>query len=843
MNPSIRKSIVSRAAILLALTFALGMFLASSATAQTANQDESTRSFDLPEGDARPMLRQFSDQAKREIVFDVNEVSGITTKAVKGDYSVREALDHMLANTGLVATVDAKTGAIAVRKGEARPNVQGVALETGSHPLPESKETASNEPVTMNDFIVTAEKREEVLQDVPVPVTAISGATLISENTPRMLDYFQTIPGLSAFSSGSGITGGFGVVIRGMNSTGGNATVATIVDDVSYDSPAFGSLPDIDPCDISNIEVLRGPQGTLYGASSIGGLIKYVTIDPSTAGFSGFISGGISEVTGGQVLGYNLRGALNIPVSNTLAIRISGFNRFDPGYIDDVEDGDKGINWRGTWGGRISALWKPSVNLSVKVSALVQTSKLHGLPEVDSGLGDLEQSTLPNTGWNNQDVQAYSAIVKYRIGDGEITAVTGYNMFKWSTAYDFTWALGGLSGSVFGTPGSTLGTPLFTEYDDKTFSQELRLSESIGKHLDLLLGALYVHSTSASDQQLYALNSDGSTAGVWLSKEPTWETYAEYAGFADLTYHFTDKFDVQVGGRVSDDKQSWGNSYFGPYATILLGIPSPAVNPRVYTSDSSFTYLFAPEYKVSSNLMVYARLTSGYRAGGPNVNNTTSGQGILPLAFKPDTTKNYEIGAKGNLLNKKLIFDASLYYVDWRDIQLGFTNPINFAGYTGNGGAAKSEGAELSVELRPWKGLSIEAWAALNEAVLTEELPALTGISAGSGTRLPLSPKFSDHISVRQEFDLSRDLTAYVGAAYSYTGARVTSFAYTGQQVPLPAFSTVDATAGIRHGRWVFGAFATNLQNTRGQLGVDLNPSYYYFITPRTIGLNATLSF
>jgi outer membrane receptor protein involved in Fe transport len=160
------------------------------------------------------------------------------------------------------------------------------------------------------------------------------------------------------------------------------------------------TAPDIDPSELAQVEVLRGPQGTLYGASSIGGLLKYVTVDPSTDALSGRIQAGTSSVRNGAELGYSFRGSVNIPLSDTLALRASGFTRRDPGYIDDPMLNAEGVNKVTTQGGRLSALWRPSHEFSWKASALYQDSKASGSPYVDvqPGLGNLQQSDVRGTG-------------------------------------------------------------------------------------------------------------------------------------------------------------------------------------------------------------------------------------------------------------------------------------------------------------------------------------------------------------------------------------------------------------------------------------------------------------
>ena len=253
------------------------------------------------------------------------------------------------------------------------------------------------------EVVVTAEKRAERLQDVPVPVTAINTDSLLENNLVRLEDYYTSVPGLSLTSSTFGQPS---VIIRGITTGAGtltNPTVGIVVDDVPYGSstPLGGGaiVPDIDPSDLARVEVLRGPQGTFYGASSIGGLIKFVTVDPSTEALTGRVQADGNYIHNGPDAGYGLRGSINIPLSDTWAMRASGFFRHDPGYITDVLTDTRGVNREEDYGGRLSALWKPSDDVSLKLGALFQDSRRYGLSGIDTGSNpeDLSQTAIPNT--------------------------------------------------------------------------------------------------------------------------------------------------------------------------------------------------------------------------------------------------------------------------------------------------------------------------------------------------------------------------------------------------------------------------------------------------------------
>ena len=225
-----------------------------------------------------------------------------------------------------------------------------------------------------------------------------------------------------------------------------------------------GAVPDIDPSELARIEVLRGPQGTLYGASSIGGLINFVTADPSTSGVSGHIESTVSDVRNGTQAGYSVRGAINLPLGDTLAMRASAFGRQDPGYINNVPSplffasiapGPNGVNWGNVAGGRVAVLWQPQDALTLKFSALVQDSTVHGTSFSYIGLGDLQQSILPGTGVYDTQTQAYSLNISAKLGTADLVSLTGYNIDKYHQVFDYTPTLGSLTAAIFnGVSGS-----------------------------------------------------------------------------------------------------------------------------------------------------------------------------------------------------------------------------------------------------------------------------------------------------------------------------------------------------------------------------------------------------
>ena len=828
----------------------------------------------IPAQELSAALQAFARDWHVQVVFASEDVSARRSGGASGELTTDEALKQLLRDTGLtyrylddktvtvvpIAAVDAsatsevppasepseaRSGQGVTPKESQEPRRfwdrfhlaqadQGNAASDGAIGREDQGQASQKTPVQLEEVVVTAQKRAERLQDVPVPVTALSADVLADNDQVRLQDYYNEIPGVNLQSDG--IRGGPALIsIRGIT-TGGvtNPTVGVTIDDVPYGSSISNGggfiTPDLDPSDLKSIEVLRGPQGPLYGASSLGGLLKFVMVDPSTDSVTGRVEAGLSGVSNGDDVGYNVRGAVNVPLGDTFAIRASGFTRRDPGYIDNVALNINGVNQGDAYGGRLSALWKPSPAFSVKLTALLQDNNRDGSSFVVSGLGDLQQSAARGTGWEHRKTDFFSATFQAKLGEVDMTAVSGYSINKLSDSIDYspTFWSSSYSQPLFGVSGAP-----FTE-SNKTdkFSQELRFSGSLGQAMEWMLGGFYTHEQNSYLQWILASNyATGALAGqLFYDSFPT--TYTEYAAFTTLTYHFTDRFDVQLGGRESQNKQTYSLLEGGPAAG-----GSPIFQPEEGSKANSFTYLVTPRLKISPDLMVYARVASGYRPGGPNL-------GPVPPTYRPDTTTDYELGFKGDILDRMVSFDASVYYITWKSIQLSEVASDGFYFY-GNGGRAKSEGVEFSVESRPARGLKLGAWISLDDAALTESFPSTTTVQGAQGDRLPGSSRFSGNISVDQEFSLLSRATGFVGGTVSYVGDRLGEFTTSAMRENYPGYSQTNLHAGIRYNSWTVNLFANNLFDRRGLLSGGLGtevPADFFYIQPRTVGLSIVAS-
>lgn len=808
-------------------------------------------------------LNDLSAQTGAPVVFPYDLVKDRKANPVVGRYTLQEALAALLKDTGLsgglsnkgVLTISATGSSLAERRETivTHENTQNTNKPKISRPVgitafiaavaaafsaSASAQEVSNDQGKIEDVVITAQKREERLQDVPVPVTALNADQLADTNQVLLRDYYASVP---AFTVSPNYAGQQMLSIRGIT-TGGftNPTVGVLIDDVPYGTSTFFSgnqVPDLDPGDLERVEVLRGPQGTLYGSNSMGGLLKFVTVDPSTEGYSGRLQVGTEYVQNGNGPGYNLRASANIPISDTIAIRASGFTRQDAGYIDNPVLNENGVNEGKATGGRLAALWRPSELFSLKLTALYQHSVMDGSTDVDiqPGLGDLQQNYIHGVGGYDRTVQAYSAIVKARFGVVDFTSVTGYGNNKFTASLDFTSVFGPAVKKLFNADGDA-----YLDYNNVSkFSQEMRFSGTLWQNFDWLVGGFFTHENSPEYYSFPGMvPATGKILGLYWDATSR-NTFREYAGFVDLTYHFTDQFDVQLGGRESRiTVAQLQNVSWGPFAG-----PVPSITPEVASSTDTFTYLVTPRFKITPDLMVYARLASGYRPGGPQLTAVVA-QGA-PAQYNPDKTENYELGLKGDFLDHTLTVDGSVYYIDWKKIQIQLETGQGIA-YDANGGAAKSEGVELSVESRPLTGLTLTSWVAYDDAVLTQAFPAGSTAYGMPGNRLPNSTRWSANASVQQDFPLFKDATGFVGAAASYVGDRVSVFQSTALRQVFPSYTRTDLRAGAKYDSWTATLYANNVANIRGVLngGIGFDPAFAFdYIQPRTIGLSLVRAF
>ncbi len=716
-------------------------------------------------------------------------------------------------------------------------------------------------------IVVTAQKREQRLLDVPVPVTAVSAEDLAEQNLVQLKDIYNRIPGFQY-----GGPRAADLSLRGIT-TGGqtNPTLAFLIDDIPFGGTTNASqpvIPDFDPGTIERVEVLRGPQGTLYGAASLGGLIKYVTRTPSTTDFYGRLEVGANTVKDGE-MGYSGRGSVNVPLMEDFAaLSVSGFYRTNPAYLDNVRAGfeEEDVNEHESWGGRAALLLTPTDRLKVTLSALRQevSTEYSDLsyssgairvcpdciadPSTVTTFGPFYEdrttlSTLPSFG--DQTFALYSGRVDLDLDWAELTSITSWGKVDNLLSNDVTAVFGGLLGGLYSAPPGFAVTIANGGSSDK-WTQELRLS-SQGDKIDWLAGFFYMDESATLEQTLFLLDSGGALlATPYIGAGP--QSYKEYAGFASATYHVTEKFDIQVGGRFAKNKQSSDENLIidGP-AEAAFGESTSVTTP---SKDDAFTWLVSPSYHFTPDIMGYARVASGYRPGGPNTS-------VAPQSsFGSDSVINYELGLKGEVVPDQLTVDISVFQIDWKDIQLQNTDSISQFTYLTNGGKARSRGVEFAGVWTPFESFEVSGNFAYTDAKLTEDLPAFPGVDTlegYDGDRLPFTAKFAGTISARQSVELSANLLGYVGLSFTHVGDRPSAFKTNGAgstrpRFTLPSYNLVDMQAGFEYDEvWNLNFYIRNLTNEEGVIAATnrngTNVPQAVFTQPRTIGFTVSRDF
>jgi outer membrane receptor protein involved in Fe transport len=689
----------------------------------------------------------------------------------------------------------------------------------------------------VEEVIVTASKRAENIQTVASSVSVLGAEDLATLHAGQLSDYAGYVPGLIVNSNGT--PGQSTLILRGIAPLGDSAAVATYIDDSPLGasdghSKASNFALDLFPYDIQRIEVLRGPQGTLYGASSLGGVLKYVTVAPDPTKLAVRFGAEVSDIEGASDTAWNARASVNVPlIEDKLALMASYFDKTEPGYVSNGVTGRQDENSNDVNGGRMAVLWNVSSNLTVKLSAMFQNidSDDNSTMALDPATlepiyGDLTSAHLLPQPYE-QRLRFYSATINWTLDWADFVSASSYSENRNHRDQDLSGQLGPLF-PLFGLPPGLV--PYEGRLSLEKITQEFRLVSRPGESFDWLVGAFFTDEDSVNDQTLHALDSSQTPLPfpfdpLGVSSQQT--KYREYALFGELTYKFSDAFSVTAGLRGAHNSQDFKFISGG-----LLGGPPTGGE----SDEDSLLYSFSPRLFLSDKTMIYFRAANGYRPGGPN--------GVLPgLNIPPsvdaDTTDNYELGLKTELAGN-LIANISVFRVDWNDIQLVTNDVVN---YTANGGAARSQGAELTIDYSPIAGLSLGLNGAFTDAELTQDAAAIDGLD---GDRLPGVPRWSGSATARYSRTVLGSWTAQVGLGYRYVGETLSGVSSSSAVVRAPSYKSLDLDARLMNANWTVSLFAKNVTDERGLIAPTFNGDAQIdtaFIRPRTIGLAVDWSF
>ncbi|MHA4837883.1 TonB-dependent receptor [Sphingopyxis sp. MSC1_008] len=715
------------------------------------------------------------------------------------------------------------TGSVSNSAGSRRPLLSTALLLASSAslaallPVAAFAQTAPDAPVAdsgeyqdANDIVVTASKRSENLSNVGSSITALSGDRLSELGISSFQDFSRLTPGLSFQAVAPGRTQ---ISIRGINvgTTQPSSSVAQYLDETPITAAATAALagelnPDLDPFDMSRIEVLKGPQGTLYGANALGGVIKYVTNAPDFGGFSSAVEASVGAVNEGGI-DYSGKAMVNVPIADWAALRVVGNYRKDAGFIDNVALGDNDVNFAKNRGGRATLELRPVDGLSIKLSAFTQRLDVGGESSVDAIRATLTPAFGDLTQWRplperiRDRFNLYNATVSYDFGFATLFSTSSWTDQKYARTSN---------GPSF-APGTRLS--FASDGENKKFVQEVRLqSASADKHgLEWQLGAYYTNEryNRTSTDLIVDLDTRATTVDFFSG---TIAKYDEKAVFANATYYFSPSFDIAAGVRYSKNKQD-GQGYGG----------DGQFNGRTGSSrDDAITWTVTGRYHPTEDVMLYGNVSRGYRAGGPNFFRV--GQ-VIPTEFEPEELTNYELGLKASTADNRLTFNLAGFYIKWSSIQLPLI--VNFQTFRGNNGKAESKGFEASTSYTPIDGLTFAGTLAYTDAQINTDETA--GVGAEPGERMAGTPRWSGSLTADYEWAFTPEVNGFVGGTFTGSTNRPNSYkaSVNTPYVLIPGFTTVALRAGVKTDRATFTLAVDNLLDKRGITDDYTFPRYY----------------
>jgi len=693
---------------------------------------------------------------------------------------------------------------------------------------------------------VTASRRREPAREVPMQVDRLSADDLDKGGAKSLIDYLGGQTGVDVKTSGGAGLGS--VSIRGVT-TGDQTipTVGTYIDDVAYGSSsafAAGSQTALDMSllDLNHIEVLRGPQGTLYGAGAMGGVVKYVTNEPDTSEFSGNVSVGASTTQGGGT-GNTVSGVVNVPLKQDVAaLRVAAFHDHDGGWVDVLgAAAGKDLNKGDTNGGRVALLVEPSAHFHVRATALTQEIKRD-----NSNYTDIDPSTgRPVDGWNARTqvlrephqirTSLGSVDLEYDFGGARLNSITSVQRSKMSLRYDLTAVYAPLITQFFGYTPDSVGEDEHTSVRKTT--QEFRLTSAAGGSVEWLAGLYWDKETGDLAQHVF--NTGGGAAAIpVLADLDLPSRYEELAGYGDVTWNATANLALTGGLRVAQNKQDFTQDASGPLVGGSL--------PTAHSKETPKTWLATARYALTKTSNVYVRIASGYRPGGPNavLNDPATGQPTAPTTFDHDSLWSYEAGYKGDLLDNTLSLESAVYDIRWNNIQQAYS--VNGNGVLVNAGKAEIQGFELGATWRPSARWQVTAHLSTIDGRLKDDAPGL----GSSGARLPNSPSLAVSLGTRAAFDLGGH-AGWFGLSERYAGERNAGFdgSGTAPNYRMPAYWLTDLQGGVDFGKISLALYARNVFDAHAQLGTSTaemalgGPAQVELARPRTLGLTLTASF
>lgn len=714
----------------------------------------------------------------------------------------------------------------------------------------------------VEEVVVTAAKREQLLKDFSGSISVVKTDALNPGAT--LSDVANQVPGFTLLDNGP--LGTKALVMRGLrmdsvtaNDLGGDgATVATYVDNIPLQG--FFSPPSFSLKDLQQIEIVRGPQGTLYGNASVAGLIRYITAKPDLNKFGVNVNTALSQTDGNHDLNYDTDVIINSPlIENELAIRLLLGKEKNQGFIDNpylLSGAEQDINDDDARQIRTSVLWKPTDKFSLGGSYHYQKI------QADDRQASNEAFTQDDYTASSKYKQPMTGILKlasidtsYQFDAATLTA--SINSYDYTTQKHFDYTDFLLT--AYGADYYAL-YPEFSAYEDADIavekeSAELRLASPDDQPLRWLAGVFF----SKDDLDVLIADTVPGFASLFNEHRPNdldmiytqVETLHEESFYNEISYDIKPEWEVTLGGRVFryGDELATCTLFF-PTASSYIDGKYPLKCVDGYNKKTGGLGKFSTRYKINPQQTAYFTVAEGFRRGGANA---LPAEVVSNRSYKPDTSVNYELGAHSDFFAEHLQLNAALFYMDWKEIQLPISFVENGRRYraVANAGTAKSEGIELEVKAVLTQELGLQLNYTLSRAQLSESVDNINGAGQNvyNGDTLPGSPRHHLNLGIDYSHVMGR-ATFKAGINSSYLGGINTEInKEVSDYAELDGYTLTNVNAGIELRDWRFGLFVNNIANTRGVTAKRTSAWYgeegqfEYITRPRTIGLSASYQF
>ena len=790
---------------------------------------------DIAQQDVAKALTRLSEQVDVQVFFPYNLTKGKTANAIKGNFTVLQALDLMLKGSGLHGGIS-KNGVLTISLGE----LKGDEILRGDKSMLKSKKNLlaatvaffmgsgaavvsavdQNQVEELNqrgidEIIVTAQKRDQRIQDIPISISAITGEKIENAGIQNIADLSYAVPNLSVWERGPGLQT---ITIRGVgNIRGTSSLVGMYLDEVPVSAVPAAQL-DLQASDLARVEVLRGPQGTLYGQGSVGGTIRFITNNPTFDGINGEIGISVYNTKKGDI-SEEIKGVVNIPViDDVLAFRISASYKDKSGWIDQPATGAEDINDNELSNLRVKGLWQVSDQLTVNAMTIRHRSDAGSDNVVNFGAVEDSsyRSAVDPTLTNNliDDYDLNNLTVNYDLGFANLISASSFiDIEKLQGAYS--------QFALFG--GATTETELLGRnfsYDVEVFTQEFRLSSYESETaLDWTVGVFY----SDSEQRLQQDFFRGGAGGIVFFTAPPRDelTLSEsIAYFADISYDITDRLTLGIGTRYFEDDRE-----------LRIGTGE---STETFDNLSSKAYL---SFELSDNTNIYTSASEGFRSGGFNALSA-----LVP-SYDPETLTSYELGIKTVQLDKKLSAELAIFFSDYTDFQAAFFDPATGDQYTSNPGEAEIKGIEWNIQWVPTEQLSLGFSGNITDAEFTKVNS--TPSTQMAGDPLDFVPEYSYSVNADYRFDWSDSVGGFVRFNYNRQGenSTVNRTSSLAQSVfESEPISLLNAQAGAQWQSMEVELFAKNIldedESTTASISLQTPQE-----RPRTIGIKVNYSF